>query len=99
MRNDERRHHVELADLKDGPIVHPLLSDDLLQRIKAFKQILADVDNTTLDEVIGDFKRDAHPEREIAVWERIAATYTMFLSHNPTDDLATKHDVFSVLLI
>jgi hypothetical protein len=99
MRDDERRHEIELTDLKGGPIVHPVLSDDLVRRIKAFKQILADADNATLDEVMDDFKRDAHPEQEIAIWERIAATYAMFLSHNPTDDLATKHDVFSVLLI
>jgi hypothetical protein len=56
------------------------------------------VDNTTLDEVVDDFKRDAHPEQEIAVWERIANTYALFLSHNPTDDLAIKHDIYSVLL-
>jgi hypothetical protein len=99
MRERGKQHQIELTDLENGPILHPVLSDDLLQRIKAFKQILVDVDNTTLDEVIGDFKRDVHPEQEIAVWERIAATYTMFLSHNPTDDLATKHDVYSVLLI
>jgi hypothetical protein len=99
MRDDERRHEIDLIDLEGGPIVHPVLSDDLVHRIKAFKLILADADNATLDDVIDDFKRDAHPEQEIAVWERIAATYALFLANNPTTDVAAKHDVFSVLLI
>ena len=43
-----KQHQIELTDLQNGPIMHPVLSDDLLQRIKAFKQILADVDSTTL---------------------------------------------------
>ena len=86
-------------EIQEGPIRHHVLRDDLLQRIAAFKEILSEVDNMTLDEVVDDFRRDAHPEREIAVWERIAQTYTLFLSHNPTADLAVKHDIFSVVLM
>jgi hypothetical protein len=99
MRERAERHRVELVNVEKGPIRHPVLSDDLLQRIDAFREILADVDNTTLEESLDDFKRDAHPEQEIAVWERIANTYAIFLSHNPTDDLAIKRDIFSVILI
>ena len=69
-----RQRAIKLTELKKGPIRHPVLPEDLFLRIKAFKEILAGVDNMTLDEVIDDFKRDAHPEREIAVWERIANT-------------------------
>lgn len=53
----------------------------------------------TLDEIIDDFKRDLHPEKEVAIWEHIADIYQLYLLHNPTDDLAVKHDVFSVLLM
>ncbi len=94
-----RRRAIKLTTLKKGPIRHPVLPAELFLRIKAFKEILAEVDNMTLDEVMDDFKRDAHPEKEIAVWERIANTYKLFLLHNPTDDLPVKHDVFSVLLM
>ena len=90
---------IEINNLQKGPLRHRILPDNLLQRIKAFKEILAEVDNMTLDEVIADFARDAHPEQEVAVWERIASTYALFLAHNPTDDLEVKHDVFSVLLM
>jgi hypothetical protein len=78
---------------------HRVLPDDLVQRIKAFKEILSEVDNATLDAVVDDFRRDKHPEQEIAVWERIAHTYALFLSHNPTDDLTIKHDIYSVILM
>lgn len=94
-----RQRAIRLTQLKKGPVRHPVLPEDLFLRVKAFKEILAEVDNMTLDEVIEDFARDAHPDSEIAVWERIANTYQLFLLHNPTNDLAIKHDVFSVLLM
>ena len=85
--------------MEQGPVRWRALPDDLLKRIKGYKAILSEVELTTLDETIDDFRRDAHPEREIAVWEHIADTYAMFLMHNPTADLAIKHDIFSVLLM
>ena len=75
------------------------LPESLVQRITAFKEILSEVDNMSLEEVVADFTRDAHPEREIAIWERIASTYQIYLTRNPTDDPRIKHDVFSVLLM
>ena len=94
-----RHRPIKLNQLQKGPLQHPALPEDLLHRIHAFKEILAEVDNITLDEVIDDFKRDLHPEKEVAVWEHIADIYQLYLLHNPTDDLAVKHDVFSVLLM
>jgi hypothetical protein len=88
-----------VLSIEEGPIRHHVLPDDFLQRVRAYKEILREVDNVALDEVIDDFRRDAHPEREIAVWERIAHTYALFLSHNPTDNLAVKRDIFSVVLM
>lgn len=85
--------------IREGVIRHSALAENLLQRIKAFKDILREVDNTPLDEVIDDFRRDVHPEQEIAVWERIAHTYALFLLHNPTGDVAIKRDIFSVVLM
>jgi hypothetical protein len=46
---------------------------------------------------VENFKRDQHPENEVEVWERIAKMYQLFLTHNPTDDLATKTEVFRAL--
>ena len=69
-----------------------------MDRIKAFKAILSDVDPTPIETAIDNFKRDTHPEQEIAIWERIANTYHLFLSHNPISDPAIGKEVFAVLI-
>jgi hypothetical protein len=89
---------IELSHLRPGPIRHPVLPDDFIERIKAFKKILGDADNASLEQTIDNFKRDTHPENELAIWERIASTFQMFLSHNPTADAAIRKDILSVLI-
>src|SRR5438128_39372 len=84
--------------LHKGPIRHLVLSDEFVDRVRRFKGTLADVDGTSLEEAMDNFKRDTHPEEELAIWERIANTYQLFLSHNPTTDLAIKKEIFAVVL-
>ena len=86
------------SQLYKGPIRQLALSDEFIDRVKRFKGTLADVDGTSLEETIDNFKRDTHPEEELAIWERIANAYQLFLSHNPTTDLAIKKEIFAVLL-
>jgi hypothetical protein len=89
---------VKRSQLRDGPIVHPVLPDSVVERIKAFKEMLGDVDRASLAETIDAFKRDAHPENELLVWERIASTFQMFLVYNLTNDPAIRRDIFGVLV-
>src|SRR6266436_6156283 len=86
------------SDLHKGPIQDAVLPDDFIDRVRTFKAVLSDVDRTTLEETIDNFKRDMHPEEELAIWERIANTYQLFISHNPTTDLAIRKEIFAVLL-
>jgi len=86
------------SELHKGPIRHPVLPDSLVDRIKAFKAILSDVDPTSIETAIDNFKRDTHPEEELAIWERIANTYQLFLSHNPSSDPAIRKEAFAVLI-
>jgi|SRR5712691_1884591 len=85
-------------DLHKGPIRHPVLPDSFVDRIKAFKAILSDVDPTSLETAIDNFQRDTHPEQELAIWERIANTFQLFLSHNRISDPAIRKEVFAVLI-
>ena len=87
-----------LSELHKGPIRHPVLPDSFVDRIKAFKAILSDVDPTSLETAIDNFKRDTHPGEEIAIWERIANTYQLFLSRNAVADPAIRKEVFAVLI-
>jgi hypothetical protein len=89
---------LQPSELHKGPIRHPVLPDSFVDRIKAFKAILSDVDPTPLETAIDNFKRDSHPEDEIAIWERIANTYRLFLSHNAVGDPAIRKEVFAVLI-
>ena len=89
---------IDLDKLERGPVRHPTLPEDFIRRVKAVKAILADVDPSSLAEILDSFKRDAHPERELVIWERIASTYELFVSHEGIKDVPTKMDVFSVLL-
>ena len=90
--------NIKLSDLRPGPIRHPELPAAIIGRIQAFKKILVDVDTTTLETAVDNFRRDQHPENEVEVWERIAKMYELFLAHNPTDDLAAKTEVYRVLV-
>jgi len=69
-----------------------------IERIKAFKQILGNVDGASLEKTIDNFKRDAHPESELVIWERIASTFQTFLAHNPTTDPAVRKEILAVLI-
>jgi hypothetical protein len=92
------KREVKLSNLHVGPIVHHSLPNSVVERIKAFKEILGDVDRASLTDTIDAFRRDAHPEHELLIWERIASTFQVFLSHNPTSDPAIRKDVFVVLV-
>ena len=89
---------IRLSDVQMGPIRHPVLPDDVIERIRAFKATLGDVDDASLDQTIDNFKRDIHPESELVIWERIASTFAAYLSRNPTTDRATRKEIYSMLL-
>ena len=89
---------IKISDVQPGPIRHASLPPDLIKRIKSFKQILGEVETSTLEKTIKNFQRDQHPEREVAVWERIAAAYRLYVCENPSDNMAIKRDVYRVLL-
>jgi len=90
--------NIPINELEPGPILHPVLPEDLIRRIKAYREILGDVEEDSLAEAVDSFKRDANPAGEIAIWERIAHAYQSFLRYHPTTDRAVKRDILSVLL-
>jgi hypothetical protein len=89
---------IPIDQLEPGPIRHRTLPEDFIRRVKAMKAILAEVDQSPLAEILDDFKRDAHPERELVIWEHIASTYELFVSHEGIVALPTKKEILSVLL-
>lgn len=89
---------IKISDLKQGPTRHYSLPQELVRRIKKFKQILTNVETASLEKTINDFKRDINPEKEIQIWEHIASIYQSYIFENAIIDLSTKKEVFSVIL-
>ena len=90
---------VKVENLKPNPTFrHETLPAPLIERIKNFTGILAEVFDTPLQDVINEFRRDAQPEREVAIWEKIASSYQEVISRQPNLSLARKKEIFSDLL-
>ena len=90
---------VKVSALKESPIRHTTLPQEAIARIKSFKEILAGVDNISLEDTITNFQRDMNPEREISIWEHIASTYRAFVAENFITGLDTRKEVYHAALI
>jgi hypothetical protein len=66
---------VDTDAVKQGRIQSPSLPEPLLLRIRAVHACIRDVYDVILEQFEVGFMRDAHPEGEVAVWERIAAAF------------------------
>jgi len=89
---------VRVEDIIPGPIRHPVLAPELIERIRAFKEVLGDVEQCPIETTIENFQRDMHPEREVEVWERIARAYKDFITEHTITEFRTRCDVLEVLL-
>src|ERR1700742_5092959 len=63
---------VDVKTLQPGPIQHETLTKEQMARLEQIHQTFAEVDGFTLEKRIDDFKRDYDPDRELAIWERMA---------------------------
>ena len=88
----------KLASLKPGPIRHQRLSSNQMERIYKLRDALAEVEHSTIEKWVDNFKRDADPDKELAVWEKIAAGYTRYCSKRLLS-IEAKKDVFQLLLL
>lgn len=89
---------VNATDLKPNEIQRDQLSEEQLRRIKKLRETFAEVDRSSLEKWIDNFKRDADPDSEIAIWERVAVAYTNYCSQRQLT-LEAKGDVFRVLVL
>ena len=69
---------VDLSKLKPGPIRHESLPPELLEHVQAIYDVVGPYLDATLEQFEIDFMRDAHPEREVAVWCNITAAWIAY---------------------
>lgn len=94
---DAETKKVSLSELISLPIMHTTLPNSLLVRIHVINQIFHEVFPSPLEKTINNFRRDMHPEREIVVWEKLAAAY-LYLTTERNLVLRQKQEIFDALL-
>ena len=89
---------AKIASLKPGQIRHQGLSPKQMERIYKLRDTLAEVEHSSIEKWVDNFKRDANPDKELAVWERIADGYTRYCTKRLLS-IEAKKDVFQLLLL
>ncbi|MEZ5039974.1 MAG: hypothetical protein R2828_08780 [Saprospiraceae bacterium] len=89
---------INISELQPNEIVHEKLSDEQINRITKFKEILKEVDTTPIEKTIENFQRDLNPDREIAIWERIAEAYKNVNSENKDLSIDERNEVYNLFL-
>ncbi|TDW52041.1 poly(ADP-ribose)glycohydrolase PARG [Flavobacterium sp. 270] len=84
-------------ELHINTIVHDSLTSEQIEKIKTIHNVFAEVDKSSLEQTITDFKRDLHPESEIEIWLQMANAYEGYLSKNKKN-LEEKKEVFKLIL-
>jgi len=94
----ERVEWIDPKTIQPGPIRRETLSDDQMARIRTLQSIFVEVDGQTVDQWVDDFKRDADPEKELQVWERMAKAYRAYCNGKQLS-ATIKKDVYRVVLL
>lgn len=98
MLKKSKRSFAPIESIKPGPIRHKNLHPLYVNSIRLIRASLFDVYPKSLEFWLDGFKRDLNPEREIAIWERIA---TVYLEYSSLQELSIeqKHAAFSVIVL
>ena len=92
-----QRWWMRLDALKRKSPTTPL-SEEQIERIRAFKEILSEHDRTSVAQAIDNFRRDNHPEPQIQIWEAVGAAYRAELRDRPWAEETERKLVFRALL-
>jgi hypothetical protein len=89
---------VEASQINsDRPLRHPPFDVEVRALLTTMWDALADVLHMTLEEWEHGFRKDTHPEREIAIWLNIVEAYQHFTAGRPLG-LGQKKDIFAVIM-
>lgn len=83
--------------IRDAAYQHPPCNEEVRDFFRQIKESLDEVHPMTLEEWEDGFRRDMHPEREIAIWLHIAATYRRCTARR-SYSLEQRRDFFNVIL-
>lgn len=97
MDRDAPTYSIAAIEIRSGPKRRDKLPERDILRLTVLQACFVEVMEDTLDEWIDSSCRDLNYEREIRVWERMAACYLRSLSgRHYSNDI--KRDIFGILL-
>ncbi|WP_162200397.1 hypothetical protein [Kordia jejudonensis] len=96
-KNEQKTQVVDPNTIEQGPILRETLTDKQLEQITYLYETFKEVDPTSKEKWIEDFKRDLNPDKEITIWMMMANAYTNFCKEKSIS-LATKKEVFKLVL-
>jgi hypothetical protein len=76
---------------------HPPFPEDIRDYLRQLQKTFADVYPRTIEQWEDGFRRDTHPDREIALWLYMGDVFEHFTSGQPLD-ADQKRDIFQVIL-
>lgn len=71
---------------------------EFVDRVTKYKEILKEVETSTVENTLLNFTRDVYLERELIVWEMIAELYEDGIKMHPEWDLTAKKEYFKSVL-
>ncbi len=89
---------VDITKLKVGRIRHKELTNNFIERVINYKKKLSEVDKTSLESTLLNFRRDVDPEQELRIWEWIATNYERITRDNPKLTITMKGEYYRLFL-
>lgn len=99
MNHTKQTETVKISELKAGPIREDVLPNGFILRLQKVKEILKEVETSSLEQAINNFQRDWRPENELKFWETLASHYQEHIEKHPNLTLEDKKKLFGILLL
>ena len=90
---------IDPNELTISPVRHDTLSTDQIEKIKKIQLTFSEVNPSTLEQTITNFKRDQNPDNEITIWLAMANTYEKFKIKHSDLDINKKKEAYGLILM
>ena len=90
---------INTNELTISPIRHDSLSLEQIEKIKKIQLAFSEVNPSTLEQTITDFKRDKNPDNEITIWLAMASAYEKFKMKHTDLDINKKKEAYTLILM
>jgi len=98
-QNENPGSASEIKDLNANKNRHGSLTEQQLKEIKRIHHAFSEVNSSSLEETINNFKRDQNPDIEIAIWSQMADAYERFAVHKHIEEHDKKVEAYEVILL